>query len=254
MKKDSLTTRYAGIATDETDTETYGRQVTIQLVSIAPNIIVTKDGSYDNIIPLFTENTTVLANNKNILVDSENIDRFIFIASVSSSLTDNVIHVYYDDVYKDMFVIPSLNSVGIDDDVKLYENSGVVVTGYRLFGRGTDGVYVDDLSLPIKGDNVFKLTDKPARLTTTTAFTVDSSLAISNTGIDMVGTRLISEEIIYDKSRLPVGYIDLGTVSDVFGEDIPLPTFNTLDTGVGISKLDYLGMVKGRRLIFPIMF
>jgi len=253
MKKDKLGIRYASIAVSESNNETYGRKVVVRLDSIKPNVIVTKDGKYENLQPLVTKLTNVLPVNTNILVDIENEDRFKFIGVVNSPLTDNSVGIYYDDKFKDMFVIPSLNSVGIEDDVRLYENSGIEVIGHRLFGRGLDNIYVDDLSLPIKDDNAFVLNNIPKRLNTTKAFVVYTGMNSNNTGLDMLGDDG-GDRIIYDKSRLPICYIDLGDVNDVFDEDVSLPTFNTLDMGVGMSKLHYLGNVKRRRITFPITF
>lgn len=258
---DTIHKRTAYIAVSETDHTTHNRKVTIMLQGTTPNVILFHSDTEKDNVDYTRKVTTTVAdpdNNFNVLYDPEDTDRYKFIATVASPITANLASFYYDNKFKDIFVIPNLLSVGTDSKVELYKDRTIEIDGYKALGQGNNSYYTKDLSLPVitneDDPNNIKLSDIPNRVDTTESYLVNISGLYPNSNIHMVYRTYPNNDQLGDSNRVPIIFVDLGTVNSLFGKDVKLPTFNILDKGLSNSVLDYLGIINTDRFIVPLSF
>ena len=260
---DTISTREAYVAINETMSETYNRKITINLHGLLPNVII------PNFVPIFgdiphIEKKTYNGNttNNNILIEIDekgnSTDRFKYIATAISPITDQKAEFYYDDTYKDIIVIPDLDSLGTGDTVTLYSNRNVSIDGYKILGQGNYNQYSTQLTLPtitnIEDSSNFILSDKPNKINTTNTYLLYIDGLQPNSKINQLGHTYQNGDVGYNMYRVPIILVDLGKVSDIFGKQIRIPTFNTLYKGLNQHVLDYLGCIDSDRLIIPLSF
>lgn len=255
---DTISTREAYVAKNENSNKTYNRRVTVKLHGVLPNMIVPDLST----ISYIEKKTGTATNNKNTLLEiDENgnaTDRFKYIATALSPITDQKAEFYYDDTYKDIIVIPDLDSLGAGDTATLYSNRNVSIDGYKVLGQGNYNQYSTQLTLPTITDREdsgnFLLSDKPNKINTTNTYLLYIDGLQPNSKINQLGHTYQNGDIGYNMYRVPIILVDLGKVSDIFGKQIRIPTFNTLYKGLNQHVLDYLGCIDSDRLIIPLSF
>lgn len=233
-KEETLVLRTGFLATDELGTKVLSKKtVSISLESALPFLAIPSDFVEKTKI---TEKTTAPVTDlnllPNILVDAEPdvngdlqvVERFIYISSITSPVTGNVMTMYYDKEFKDIILIPSLETI---DTVDI--SSGAVEFKLSGFVIGVNhGInYENEIAkYPYTEENSIQLPEAKTNIEVTTSTCILKGAGGYDT--DNGVSRYVSGTE-YD-SILPVrtpytNLVKLGAVTEFLSEASRLPTY-----------------------------
>jgi len=153
------------------------------------------------------------------------IDRYVYVGNCVSPITGNVVTVYYDKQYSDLFVIPFIN--GIDTNGIVTNKFKLPVTGYSL-GAGPNVNTLTTISkLP------YKSLELPTAKENISIETMSGSLngisAISEGVInthnhsDLAMTKDPDTKVIVNNATTTTNLVSLGKVSDFLTKVVKIP-------------------------------
>jgi len=173
---------------------------------------------------------------KNILVDADNPDRYIFIAIMSSYMQSLEMDVYYDTEEKDMFCIPSLLDMGdtpLTQD--LLRNEDFNISGYGLGVTGRDAGISRICTAPYEQvklgtpnpiDTKLQMLRIPGKPSTNA----------NNQGLLLGGGDIYVETM----NSIPTEFISFGSTATL---GIKVPAYRYVRTAINDYRLFYVGMV-----------
>lgn len=194
------------------------KRLIIELAGTLP-ILYTTDGLVDKYVirdyPALTISEDIAS-----LDDPNTPNRFIFIGAVQSALNLTNVYMYYDNKYKDIFIIPSIEQLLITSD-----NTIDKLRGHRLgSGKAFDNYWLSNL-IPL--DLEYKY-DLP----TAKANSAMKSMLVTMPGFDpsnMVNTNKFEEQSgvfnIQHGDRKLYTLISLGKASDLFTTVTNIPLY-----------------------------
>jgi len=240
--EDAQSVRMAYLGKDESDKNIDNkRAITIHISSGIPFVMVD-----DRIVNDYTVNaTTVDAKASdtdiiNTLVDPDMDDRYTYICETKSSITKNIVRLYYDAKYEDIIVVPDTTMLGTSDLSDPNSNQQFDLIGYVIGGGDVvkDGIWPGT----VNPKPTFKLPTTNKNLTSTHMGVLLNGVAPTMGGrkgvyyVDDAGTYRLA-----DNRRLPVGLLDLGNIADIFGQDVTVPVYTVYQGTTDMYKVKYLG-------------
>jgi len=181
---------------------------------------------------------------KNLLVDADNPDRYIFIAVMASYAQSVEMDVYYDTDEKDLFCIPSLVDVGDTDLTKdLLSNKTIRVTGY---GLGVNGGYEINSSCSAVY-NKCKLDAEPKPIDTQLNFLRvpgKTGNAMGSQGLLLGGGDIYIE----GTKSIPSEFISLGSTATL---GTKVPVWRYVRVGINKMELHYGGIADLDDVLIP---
>jgi len=246
---DTLNVRYGLVGTNLQDKDiSTNKSVEIHINATLPLMCV-PDSVYN--IGLISETDNPVADDadtKNVLVDKNDTNRYVYMTTTASHISGMKVSLYYDSMFKDIIVIPSID--GLESNIS--NDNNYKITGYRVgsTGNNTSIEYLGSIS----NDPVdqFKLPNVPAAIPTT-------QVTLTLPGIAGVGSdRRIRKDIggvaVYDNRNTPIGMVKIGLPVDVFGIDAPLPIFNVYQATTIYYGIKYVGVKQAENLYIPLDF
>jgi len=240
---DTIDIRRAYLGKDESDKNIDNkRTIEIHIANAVPFIMVD-----DRIVNDYTVNSELIDSKDsdseivNTLVDDEMEDRFTYICETKSSVSKNIVRLYYDAKYKDIIIVPDTTMLGTSDlnDPNSRQN-------YQLIGHIVSGGDVVKNGLWSGSVNSKHHFDLPAtNRNLSSKHTAVLLNGVAPTMGDRKGVYYVDEAGTYrlaDNRRLPLGLLDLGTIADIFGSDISLPVYNVYQGSTDSYKVQYLGI------------
>ena len=244
--------RTAYLGTDSTNPNTdNNRQVNIHLTNGVPLVSIDDEIISDRLIKeeLYTGGTLRVI--PNILVDREDANRFIYVTQIISPISKDKSNIYYDGKYKDIIIIPETKYLGTGDINDINANQTFDLAGYVVSGNSE--FKNDVFTGTINPDTVMNLPETNRNINSRSM--VASIYGISNT----MGNRIVSYPMatnmsIRDRRMLPIGIIDLGTITDLFTVSTLIPTYSMYQSSYNMFKIRYLGNKKPSKVYILIDF
>jgi len=175
------------------------------------------------------------------------VERFTFITTTQSVITNNKVRLYHDAKYEDIIVIPELSFIDNKLDNNIYN-----IRGYRIGG----GVAVDEIAndLIVPGEETFKLPLTKSNISNVCKHVKMHGIARDSDNAYYYKT-LDNGDMVVNRKLTTVGMISLGTADDLFvetGATIPMYTITqaTLDR----YALKFLGNIKPTNIYIPLNF
>jgi len=174
-------------------------------------------------------------------------ERFTYITTTHSALTNNRVRLYHDALFEDIIVIPELSYIDNTLDNTVYD-----IRGYRIGG----GTNVDEISndLIVPTGETFKLP------------LTKSNIANKCTHVKMHGIardsanayyykHLDNGDMIVNRKLTTVGMIKLGSVDDLFVDaGLRLPMYTIAQVTLDRYALKFLGNIQPTSIYIPLNF
>ena len=264
---DTFETRSARIAlsenkkTDTTDTSVppvttinvTKIKVNISIVSTLPMLTLTDElVTNSSIASVVTPVDLAALDAKNTLKDVEYFEehgkeRFTYITTTHSQITNNRVRMYHDAKYEDIIIIPELSYIDSDLNHTVYD-----IRGYRVGG----GVEVDDIynDLIVPGEEYFKLP-----LTKSNIENTCEHVRLHGVARDSDHTyyykSLPSGDTIVNKKLTTVGMVKLGSADELFVEPgATIPMYTIMQATLDRYALKFLGNKKPTSIYIPLNF
>ena len=259
--KTELETRILQLAVSENDKTTLtGNNLiinikgTIPLMSISDTLINRRkviDTTYNGTVN-GTKTATSRKDSNNTIVDinyKENnvsVDRFIFLTSFTSAITNNYMRAYYDKKFSDIILIPELEY--IDQNIK---GQTYQVLGYRVGGGTKMNNTYSDAIMPV--EDTFKLPTTKEDINN--KHIVATMHGLASNGDNGVWETISNTNIsTNDKKNQLAGLLSLGTPSDVFNTPSSVPTYVLTQVDDNRYEIKYVGITTPTNIYIPIMF
>jgi len=257
-KNDTVEQRSAYVANNITDKNIDNkRMVTLNIVNTLPiimidNTLVDRNQIAETTVDLDTVvlNTLVgpgadAGETDPAIIDAKGPGRYNYVTTVESSISRNVMRVYYDTMFKDMVIVPDLMNFGADGADNPNNGKHYYLDCYRVAGGGTEikeDMYkgglnkVSSTELPLI-DTAVAGTHMAVRLNGIAPFRGDrhTSLYLTHNSI----TNRVS-----DSFNNPSGLLSLGDSETLFGGDVKVPLYNVYLQNKDNYRLKYLGFNK----------
>lgn len=221
---------------------------TLPIMSVSDTLISRREVKSSEYTPLISSRKDA----NNTIVDTtyyaeHGTDRFIFLTSFISSVTNNYMRAYYDKVYMDIILIPELEY--IDQNLK---GNSYDVWGYRIGGGSVMNEEASDAVLPL--ETVFKLPTVKEDISNKHQVVTMHGLASNGTN-NVWKTIVANPEVgVLDKKNQLAGFLNLGKPSDVFSTPAPIPTYTIAQSDRDVYRVKYLGIKSPTNICIPIMF
>ncbi|HHD81368.1 MAG TPA: hypothetical protein ENK99_07270 [Campylobacterales bacterium] len=185
----------------------------------------------------------------NELYDPDMDDRFTLIASPKSLYTGNLLYVYHDKKYEDIFAIPDLTNICNKDS---YDN--LIGMELKMYGTAIGLHYrkmIEDKEVPDNTNPVnFKDTPSPVTATTHLRNSIVSDMMYPIHDADL---KVDNVEIAKSRRIIPIQYISLGDASAISNSK-PIPVFHVLSHNTTSEHLMYNSHYIPPEFIFPLQF
>jgi len=252
MKKEA---RVFTVLSDEDTLVDNNRTVHIEVKGTSPIVggyVANKSIDIDYIKNV--DNTTpTTAENKNFLVDKNDLSRLTYIGDAISLISNRMLSIYYDAKYKDILLINDVKSIGIDNDISFYENNVAILTAYAVGNGAMQNYPHKEIVLPLMKEDKQGIENPGRTSSITTTITSVTGLAgnsmVHTTYTDIPGTYVS----LASKHLLPMQFITLTTsaISDV---NYDVPAYNILNQFFSGDVIEYVNRRHLDRIIIPIMF
>ena len=164
------------------------------------------------------------------------VDRFIHICTATSIVRKTTIEVYYDTLFKDMFMIPALVDLGIDDISATHlEGTTIEIEGYSIGVKGNPREYQNGLSYA-KTTTVHMPEPLLSNIITKThllAYLGNGDKASNNLGINL------NDHYLESIGGVPTEFISLGGSETLFGK--PVTAHRAFRQNIGAHALIPIG-------------
>ena len=251
---DKRNVRYLELAATEADvTVLNGRKVIVKINTTLP---IVKVPTSIVVIDTIDTPTPAVASVFNVLTDPTDVARIKYLGTSVSYTSGSKVDLYYDSKFKDILIVPSTESFGINADVDIYANApAFVIEGYRV-GSGIkhDGYLIQN-DMSATNENEMSQLPECKRLAS-----LGSSLLLLP-GFDSTslysGVEVMKDGITnFTRGRvLPQQYIKIGNADDLVanGGD-KLPTYGLIQYAPGKNGLTYIGRKNLTELYIPLNF
>jgi hypothetical protein len=230
--------------------------IDIEITSTLPMMTMESKLIADNVIDQAVFPSKLPADVSNILIDpSYNVNgdtkRFIYITTSASYHTFFHYSFWYDKKFKDIIVLPGLDTLITDDSI--LSNGMIRLSGYRL-GSGKEMAVVNsEMAIGTNEKDVYQLPLTKENIANTFILADFMGLNPHHNRInsrsyteitEQTGAVIINKGFIRDRSE-PVVMVDLGKASDLFvngAEAIPL--YMVYQQSIARYSYSYLGLKK----------
>jgi len=230
---DNIKRREAELVISETDNTTTNIKVGIALDASLPIVVMDMAKYANNVIKTETIPATGSINVKLTLVDNayeaeHGVKRFIYVTTTKHATNGNILRVYYDEKYKDLFIIGDLGN--LDEHKAQLKNHVIELRGYGIGYNPSINV-----SHRIANTSAAVSTDihKYQRTNTdlgNTLYTMVLDNALPATQLYNTTSKEITTGVRYSsRTTLPATVISLGSFSTLFATDEAIP-YNILAT------------------------
>jgi hypothetical protein len=248
----TLEVREAQLANNESDKNTLtGNVVQLVITGTLPIIDVSdKIITRSKIIETTYVNTNSRKNSNNTIVDTvykdaKGVDRFIFLTSFTSGISDMYMRAYYDRKYSDIILIPELEYISqtiLTNKYKLY--------GYRVGGGEDRNEVQSDPILPVT--RTFKLPETNEDINNN--YYSCKIHGLNNGSHNGAWITIASDYSVNDKKYTPVGLLSLGSMTDVFVKSVDIPAYTLFQAGHDRYLIKYFGNRQPGSIYIPISF
>jgi len=270
MNESNHNLRYAKVLNNEDDKVDNNRTVAIKVLGTSPIVagvyvdrITGKNGSdYGTLSTISTNTPRLDKDHKNFLFDDTkdeegNLkypDRFKYLGVAQSIISKLYVTIYYDNLFKDILIIPDMETLGTDDvGIDFYENNTITLVAYSV-GRGDFKERPEkSIMQPLYVDNTDGIPEPDKFDKTTTLLVSTFGLSINST----LSSRFITlddNNTVSSEKGVPLQYIQLPNNDDIFEDGTLVATNNMIQQFHDGLCIDYVGMKKIEKIVIPIVF
>jgi len=257
-------------ATEDDPKLTGNRQIYVNIVSTLPMLsgtmvdrYINSDDVVKNVLikeetatPSKTDNTNILVDPTYKDIDGNDKVRYTYLGESLSLVTNHKAVFYYDDKFGDMIVVPETALFGDPDDTELGINNILYINGHNI-NQGTDKQFpMDTLELPVADD-----TYQVIRFPIASRFDKTTTILANVAGFSddsMCKVRYLDVSSSDDKSTtnrvLPIQFIQLPDVSDIFGNGTKIGTRSIVSGKLGEYVTLHNGIKPVSKVIIPLSF
>jgi hypothetical protein len=227
-------------------------KINIDIIGTIPMITMTDDlVNHATITEAINPATPLLLDNNNTIVDvgyanEHGVDRFTYITTTHSAITNNQVRMYYDAEFKDIIIIPEISFIDNTIDNTVYQ-----LRGYRVGG----GCPVDDISndLMVPSSETFELP-----LTNSNISNVSKHMrlhGVARESSNIYYKELTSGDTIVNKKLATVAMIHLGSGDELFvDQNVRIPMYTVQQTTMDRYSLKFLNNIKPTSIYIPLNF
>ena len=274
MNESTMDLRFAKVLNNEDDKKDNNRIVAIKVIGTAPILagtyierITGNSGSdYGTIDTKDTTTPKLDKQHTNFLYDDTededgNIkypDRYKYLGIAQSIITKLFVTIYYDNLFKDILIIPDMDSLGTDDaGIDFYANNTMTLQAYTV-GRGDfKEKPFKEIVNPLIDNDVDGIPEPDKFDKTTTILASTHGLAINST---CSGRTLIlnkgddNETRIGNTKASPLQYIQFPDNDDIFEDGTLVATNNMIQQFHDELSIDFVGKKLINKIVIPINF
>lgn len=191
---------------------------------------------------------------KNLLIDKDDENRFVFLGQATSTVSKLLVDIYYDNSFNDILVIPELSSLGTDDYVDFYSRSTVTLNAYSVGNGERTDKPLKDIVMPIVLNDLDGI-NEPKRFTETKTV-LTSAFGLENNS-------MLSNFVLFDSDSkwratsekgVPIQLIALEENTILYDTVKAMNTYNVVQQFHDRLRIDGVGKHIISKIVFPLNF